>query len=319
MNAKRKCFVIMPFSKTTSCTKKEWTGIFKGIIKPAIEQSGLNYECERSIAQRENIIKGILESLNTANIVIADLTDSNPNVFYELGVRHTLTNRTVLIAQDKKHIPFDLEAYPTTFYSKNLTDIDEFKEAIKKTLEDIEKNPERPDNPVADFLKKKNVLLLNTEKSANTKKLSALISELSRNIDYSKNFLNTARGNQEARKGKDPDISIPTGRFETSCLELLVSANYIIIPKASMTLATSLHSILNNCNNRLDTWQNSLYAVSIEKSFMEDLPNLDNVLVALFKNISEIRLNYINDNYIEPTIPPYILSNPEHAEYIKGT
>ena len=53
----------MPFSKTQSCTEQKWTEIFEYIIKPAVEEGGLGYECERSVAERQNIIKGILESL----------------------------------------------------------------------------------------------------------------------------------------------------------------------------------------------------------------------------------------------------------------
>jgi hypothetical protein len=85
MKNKKKCFVIMPFSGTKSCSEEKWTEIFEYIIKPAVEESGLGYECERSVAKRENIIKGILEALNQANVVMADLTDNNPNVFRTWG------------------------------------------------------------------------------------------------------------------------------------------------------------------------------------------------------------------------------------------
>ena len=41
MRNKKKCYVIMPFSDTDSCTEEEWTGIFEHMIKPAVEESGL--------------------------------------------------------------------------------------------------------------------------------------------------------------------------------------------------------------------------------------------------------------------------------------
>lgn len=133
MNNKKKCFVIMPFSTTKSCSENRWAQIFDYIIKPAVEDSGLGYVCERSSADRQNLIKGILEALNEANVVIADLTDSNPNVFYELGIRHTLANRTILIAQGKKHIPFDLTPYPVAFYgSESPAKIAKFKTDMRK-------------------------------------------------------------------------------------------------------------------------------------------------------------------------------------------
>ncbi|MCJ7654443.1 MAG: hypothetical protein MUO97_03940 [Dehalococcoidia bacterium] len=153
MRKKKKCFVIMPFSGTESCNEEKWKEIFDHIIKPAVEDCRLGYKCERSLPERENIIKGILRALSEADVVIADLTDGNPNVFYELGVRHTLTKRTILIAQGKEHIPFDLRPYPTVFYGESPTKIANFKSDIKRKLMDVSKNPERSDNPVADFLK----------------------------------------------------------------------------------------------------------------------------------------------------------------------
>ena len=107
----RACFVIMPFSATSSCTEEEWTEIFVNVFKPAVEGAGLDYECRRSAATRGNLVASIIRDLNDAYVVIADLTDQNPNVFYELGVRHSLKNRTILLAQDRDDIPFDLKAY----------------------------------------------------------------------------------------------------------------------------------------------------------------------------------------------------------------
>ena len=98
MNNKKKCFVIMPFSDTNSLAEEKWTGVFEHIIKPAVEECGFNYECKRYSLGRANIVRDILEDLNRAELVIADLTDNNPNVLWELGVRHTLKRRTILVA-----------------------------------------------------------------------------------------------------------------------------------------------------------------------------------------------------------------------------
>lgn len=149
----RTCFVIMPFSKTDLCTEEEWTYIFENIFKPAIEGAGLDYECRRSEATRGNMVAGIIRELNDAYIVLADLTDRNANVFYELGVRHALKNRSIILAQRRGDIPFDLSAYASHVYDwktdkgkANLTD------KIRQLLAEIDTNPDRSDNPVSDFL-----------------------------------------------------------------------------------------------------------------------------------------------------------------------
>ena len=155
---KKKCFVIMPFSSTESCTEEQWLDIFENTIKPAVEESGFNYECFRASLVIGNIIRDILENLYKADVVIADLTDRNANVFYELGVRHALKNATILIAQNIKHIPFDLNNLATLMYDwKTKSGREEFKQKIKKTLSVIETNPNDMNvvSPISTYLKRR--------------------------------------------------------------------------------------------------------------------------------------------------------------------
>jgi len=151
----RTCFVIMPFSTTASCTEEDWTWIFNNVFKPAVEGAGLDYECRRSVATRGNIVASILEELNDAYVVLVDLTDRNANVFYELGVRHSLKDRTILIAQRCDDIPFDLQAYAYHVYDwKTEEGRVALAEKLVQLLADVDTNPERPDNPLSDFLRK---------------------------------------------------------------------------------------------------------------------------------------------------------------------
>ncbi len=153
-NHSRVCFVIMPFSATESCSEQEWTAIFQTLVKPAVEDAGLGYRCERSTATRGNLIAQIMESLRDAHVVLADLTDRNANVFYELGVRHTLENRTILIAQDRESIPFDLGPYANHVYDWR-TDggRQELTAKVRELLLEVDETPDRPDSPVSDFLR----------------------------------------------------------------------------------------------------------------------------------------------------------------------
>jgi hypothetical protein len=149
----RTCFVIMPFSDSLSCAESEWTLLFESLFKPAIESAGLDYECRRSVATRGNIVATILQELKENYVVLADLTDQKANVFYELGVRHTLKNRTILIAQKAEDIPFDLRAYAYHIYDWQTEEGKEaFTNRITELLAEIDSRPDRPDNPVSDFL-----------------------------------------------------------------------------------------------------------------------------------------------------------------------
>jgi hypothetical protein len=150
----RDCFVIMPFSATASCTEDEWTQIFEQVLKPAVESAGLDYVCRRSVATRGNIIGAILQDLNDSYVILADLTDRNANVFYELGVRHAIKDRSILISQKKEDIPFDLQAYAYHVYGwKTPQERQALADKIRQLLVEMDSSPDRPDNPVSDFLK----------------------------------------------------------------------------------------------------------------------------------------------------------------------
>jgi CheY-like chemotaxis protein len=156
MPPKRKCFVIMPFSLTKSCTEAQWLDIFENMIKPAVEECGYGYECTRAGLSIGNIISDILDNLNKADVVIADMTDKNPNVFYELGVRHALRNATILITQNIDDIPFDLRHYAAIKYDwTTKREKEEFGNKIKDTLSLIEKDPDGPNvmSPIHEYLK----------------------------------------------------------------------------------------------------------------------------------------------------------------------
>ena len=121
------CFVIMPFSDTQSelsdgrkviVTSKEWTYIFNEWIKKAVESyKGSTIICKRSPLAPGNFIKGIIGDIYKSDLTIADLTGGKANVYYELGIRHTLKNGTIIISQNFLDIPSDLGSYFCYEYS----------------------------------------------------------------------------------------------------------------------------------------------------------------------------------------------------------
>src|SRR5215468_4355531 len=107
------CFVVMGFGKKTDFETGRVLDLdqsYLALIKPAVEAAGL-----RCIRADEIVHSGLIdvpmyEQLLNANVVVADLSTSNKNAFYELGVRHALRPyTTVVIAEDGiKTFPFDL-------------------------------------------------------------------------------------------------------------------------------------------------------------------------------------------------------------------
>jgi len=293
--------------------------IFEHKIKPAIEESGCGYNCERYELRRANITKDILDELNNAHLVIADLTGSNPNVLWELGVRHTLSKRTILIAQDKKFLPSDLKDYPLITYKYKQTPAEDnrFRQEIKSRLKDIEADPDKPDSPVADFLIEKNIDLLSRVKAANLRKLDALLSELSLNIDQADAILKQVKEAHKEREKGERERSGTLMRFSKECLQLLVTTRYILLPHELFKKIAFINSIIGSVNNTLDVWP--LFGTDIEKRLMKILPTIKTRLIVLLKEVNKVRFDYANDNYQEPKELNILLSSPEHKEYLKLT
>jgi len=79
------------------------------------------YECRRAddFWVHPHIMQDIVELICTSKVVICDLTNKNPNVFYETGITHTLGKQFILITQHAEHVPFDLQALRYIPYLNN--------------------------------------------------------------------------------------------------------------------------------------------------------------------------------------------------------
>jgi len=144
----------MPFGKRGTKEFDDNQKIYRQMIKPVAEVCG--YACKRAdeLKNGGNITRDIIEQLWQADLVIADLTGRNANVFYELGVRHALFKcGTIPILRDGETLPFDIAPYRTIFYSTELDGPKRFKAELKeKIFPTIDPKNIRTDNPVHDFL-----------------------------------------------------------------------------------------------------------------------------------------------------------------------
>jgi hypothetical protein len=98
------------------------------------------------------IITHIIENLVLSEFAIADLTGRNPNVFYELGVRHAVNDNTILISESVDDVPFDLRGQRLILYERDFEGGGRLRNEITKAVQDIVGAPGRIDNPVRRFL-----------------------------------------------------------------------------------------------------------------------------------------------------------------------
>ena len=158
--AKKTCFVVMGFGEKPDYATGRTLDLdksFRIIIKKAVEEAGL--ECIRAdnVVHSGVIDKPMYELLLNADVVVADLSTSNANAIYELGVRHALRpHTTIVLAEDKFKFPFDLGHVTIQTYQHLGTGIDaevadEARAQLRRKIETLAATP-ACDSPVYTFL-----------------------------------------------------------------------------------------------------------------------------------------------------------------------
>ena len=154
---KRTCFVIMPFGE-----KKDFDGedidfddIYRFFFKKAVEDLGI--ECVRcdEIEEAGSIHEKMFEHIYHADIVVVDITTSNANVYYELGIRHTLAKGvTVLIRRKGTTIPFNIQGLQVVEYDQaKFSSIEQAKARIHQIIKNglVRKYNDSPVHGVLDL------------------------------------------------------------------------------------------------------------------------------------------------------------------------
>lgn len=133
MNEKKLCFVISPIGKEDSPTRKWADQTAKHLIEPVAESHGFEVLRADKDPRAGIITTHIIQRLASADLVIADLTGRNPNVFYELAVRHVTRKPLIQIIRAEEEIPFDVQGMRTVKFELNDPDI---LVAAKKSLDE---------------------------------------------------------------------------------------------------------------------------------------------------------------------------------------
>jgi hypothetical protein len=257
---KQKCFVIMPFSKTSEKhTEEYWTDHYAEFIKPLIE-SAHPLIAERSSPLRGDILRQIITDLVTASIVVADLTDANPNVYWELGVRQSFKHCTVTIAEDGTTLPFDLGVKGSLFYFPgDHIKMREFESNFRKAIDDCLNNPTSPDSYVLETISGRGTLYQILMRDEAIRKLDAIISEIERNelvLDVAVDICNEniQKRKKAVKKGKKAMRNTATGRFRHSAVETLIVTRYVDADKTFYDAAEKYMDELIRVNEQLSFW-----------------------------------------------------------------
>lgn len=142
----RKCFVVSPIGEEGSEIRVNADKLFRYIIKPVCDACNIEAERIDKCNDANSISQSIIESLETYDLVIADITGHNPNVFYEMGYRARTKRPMIHLRRKGENLPFDISTIRALEY--DLTDLDSVEEVKDRLIKTIESFTFNDDNDV---------------------------------------------------------------------------------------------------------------------------------------------------------------------------
>lgn len=144
------CFVIAPIDEEGSEIRRRSDQVLKHIITPAANECGYKTIRADEISEPGMITSQVIQHLIEDALVIADLTGRNPNVFYELAIRHAIKKPIVQIIQIGEPIPFDVAQSRTIHVDHH--DLDSAfrcRDELIKQIQSVEKDSSDVDTPIS--------------------------------------------------------------------------------------------------------------------------------------------------------------------------
>ena len=170
----KSCFFITPIGGIKSEQYEKLEGLKSNIIEPVLSEFGYDLVIAHTIDKPGSINDQIFTSIVESELVIVNLTGLNPNVMYELAVRHSFGKPCIMICERNTSLPFDLLVDRTIFFDDTIKGAGELVEELKKKIVALEKSPDA-DNPVYRALRTSAVM---ASQDSNTEPFKIVLNEL---------------------------------------------------------------------------------------------------------------------------------------------
>jgi hypothetical protein len=150
------CFYVTPIGEPDSDERKHADLFLSHIVEPALEEFGLKVVRADQIGKPGMITGQVIQHVVRSRLVIADLSFHNPNVLYELSLRHACRLPTVHLIRESERIPFDLDQFRTIQIDTSsiytlVPSLETYKSEIANQVRRALANPESVDNPITVF------------------------------------------------------------------------------------------------------------------------------------------------------------------------
>ena len=144
MNHTPTAFILMPFAP-------EFDEIYEFLIRGALVDAGFNVSRADDIRNQQNILSDVVQGIISSDIIVADLSKSNPNVYYELGLSHAIRKPVILLTQEIEEIPFDLRSYRILTYGTHFARMNVARKELTEIAKGAREKSIQFGNPILDF------------------------------------------------------------------------------------------------------------------------------------------------------------------------
>lgn len=193
--------MITPIGGNDSETRRLTNGLINAVIRPTVEDKGFEFHVSHEISESGSITRQIIQHLVHDELVIANLTNLNPNVMYELAVRHAARKPTVILASNETVLPFDIIDERTIFFKNDLAGGEELKPELENAISETMK-VKSPDNPIYRFIDF-NQIIKNPRVQDTDKLLLQKITEIEAKLSIISNSINNTTKRTIVEKAKN--------------------------------------------------------------------------------------------------------------------
>ncbi len=179
----KSCFIITPIGEENSEIRRKADGVIKSAIKPVLDNNDyIDVKAAHEITTIGSINNQVITRIANDDLVIANLTGLNPNVMYELAIRHATMKPVIHICEYGTILPFDIKDQRTIFYSNDMLGVLELSVRLNDIIEQIDENDKFEDNPIYNAIKTSKILQdITTDEPI--KYLISKVEELANKID----------------------------------------------------------------------------------------------------------------------------------------
>lgn len=154
----KSCFIITPIGGDNTDVRRHADGVITSVLKPLLKDifGFKKVVAAHDMTQSGSINTQVMNAVIDSDLVIANLTGLNPNVMYELAVRHATQKPIIhLCSKDGTKLPFDIVDQRTIFYENDMLGVNELKNQLTKFLKSIKYDEIVNDNPIYNSKRKK--------------------------------------------------------------------------------------------------------------------------------------------------------------------